>query len=147
MVLGIIKTDGDNFAPHLNLPDEKGTGSRRSSGPASQKFSDLGLGEGIGLQQRKRLPPFVGLLPVEEQQSPNRILILGWNEHVPSLIRELGTYADENYFIRLITLRPVSEREKDLAFLEEDNNRVRVEHVVADFIRESEIRKIDSRNL
>ncbi|MFO7826378.1 MAG: hypothetical protein R6V72_20750 [Cyclobacterium sp.] len=143
VVLGIIKTDGDNFAPHLNLPDEKVLEEGDLLVLLARSSTDL-VWRRDRVATKEAPAPFVGLLPVEEQQSPNRILILGWNEHVPSLIRELGTYEDENYFIRLITLRPVSEREKDLAFLEEDNNRVRVEHVVADFIRESEIRKIEA---
>ncbi|WP_439484172.1 CASTOR/POLLUX-related putative ion channel [Cyclobacterium plantarum] len=143
VVLGIVKKEGEHFTPQLNLPDEKVLEEGDLLVLLARSSSDL-IWRKDRLSIETESVPFLGQLPVDELENTIRILILGWNEHVPSLIRELCTYEEEKYFIRLVALRPVTEREKDLAFLQEENLRVSVEHFVADFIRESEIKKTEA---
>ncbi|SHN10345.1 Castor and Pollux, part of voltage-gated ion channel [Cyclobacterium lianum] len=141
VVLGIVKSEGEHFSPQLNLPDDYLLEDDVLLVLLAKNSTDL-------VWRKDRIStdyapmPFLGMLPVEELENRINILVLGWNEHVPALIRELCTYEDEKYFIRLVGLRPIAEREKELAFLSENGDRVVVENVVADFIRESEIRKL-----
>jgi ion channel POLLUX/CASTOR len=71
-----------------------------------------------------------------------RLLILGWNHHIPSLIRELGTYPNEQFTVTAASLRPVADREKSIGSLT-TAGRVSVDHILADYIRESELRSLD----
>lgn len=71
-------------------------------------------------------------------------MILGWNEHVPSLIKELTTYEDETYFIRLVSLKPLQDRKKDFGIVSELPDRIEIDHIVADYVRESVIKRIEA---
>ncbi len=48
-------------------------------------------------------------LKVEEQEGIINILILGWNHHIPALIRELCSYEDEHYHITIVAMYPKAE--------------------------------------
>lgn len=74
------------------------------------------------------------------QTRETRLLILGWNHHIPALIKELGTYNSESYNITIASLRPVQERENEIRMLDIRNQSVSCTHIRADFIREAELR-------
>ncbi|AEL27304.1 CASTOR/POLLUX-related putative ion channel [Cyclobacterium marinum] len=142
IVVGIVKEEKGKYIPLLN-PDRK---QKIESGDQliliSRKYSDLEADleilENDSLEFSNKNP-----LQVEEQGEVNRILILGWNEHVPSLIKELTTYEDESYFIRLVSLKPLQERTKDFGIFNEIPERIVIDHIVADYVRESVIKRIE----
>ncbi len=140
VIMGLVSNAADQYTPKLNIPEshllEKGERlvvMARSSADLVWKTTSLSR-EAPDSFLRSPLAP-------EETTDTIRVLILGWNEHVPSLIKELCSYEEETYFVRLVAIRPVKEREKELQFLKENPNRVSLDHVVADYIRESEIQK------
>lgn len=81
-------------------------------------------------------------LPVDDQHDTTKILILGWNHHVPALIKEFSTYEDERYQITFASLRPVDSRVKDLALILDDAERIEVKHLLVDYVKENELRKV-----
>ncbi|WP_162418660.1 CASTOR/POLLUX-related putative ion channel [Cyclobacterium roseum] len=140
VVMGVVSNSEDQYTPKLNIPEnhllEKGERlvvMARSSADLVWKTTSLSR-EAPDSFLRSPFAP-------EETTDTIRVLILGWNEHVPSLIKELCSYEEETYFVRLVAMRPIMEREKELQFLKENPNRVSLDHVVADYIRESEIQK------
>ena len=81
-------------------------------------------------------------LTVEDQEGVVNILILGWNHHIPALIRELCTYEDEKYHITIISIYSTTEREKELEKIENITDRVSWEHIETDYVKESVLKKI-----
>ncbi|GAB2988339.1 lipoprotein [Cyclobacterium sediminis] len=143
IVLGIVREENGSFFPNLN-PDRKQLLEEEDQLILiTQDFSDL---EPDLETLEKSSLPFSEKKPllVEEQTGVIRILILGWNEHVPSLIKELTTYEDETYFIRLVSLKPLQDRKKDFGIVSELPDRIEIDHIVADYVRESVIKRIEA---
>ncbi|NBC03529.1 MAG: ion channel DMI1 [Bacteroidetes bacterium] len=72
----------------------------------------------------------------------SNLLVLGWNHQVPALIRELGTYTNESFQLTLASLRGLEDRKKSIDHILETSTNVNCIHVVADYIRESELRSL-----
>ncbi|PWN06953.1 CASTOR/POLLUX-related putative ion channel [Rhodohalobacter mucosus] len=70
------------------------------------------------------------------------LLILGWNHHLPALVKELGTYKEEAFNITIASVRPVEEREREIALVEAGSDKVSCKQVKADYIREMELRNL-----
>ena len=155
IVLGVVRQESGEFRPFLNpggdftiLENDKlvilarnldesewsaGQGGARAAGTDAAVHSDPDDAES-GTRSQK----------LQKSVNPvhTRLLILGWNHHIPSLIRELGTYPNEQFTVTAASLRPVADREKAIGRLT-TAGRVAVEHILADYIRESELRSLD----
>jgi len=81
--------------------------------------------------------------PAEAPAGARKVLILGWNYHIPALIVEFSAYQNESYHLTLASLRPLPECEKDLQGLKRLAPRVQWEHAEVDFVKEPELRKLD----
>lgn len=82
-------------------------------------------------------------LAVEDQKETVKILILGWNHHIPSLIKELCTYEDEYYHITMVSIHSKDERQAELENLENLTDRVNWSQIEADYVKESELKKLN----
>ncbi|WP_154856538.1 CASTOR/POLLUX-related putative ion channel [Cyclobacterium xiamenense] len=145
VILGVVRNPkGESTrVPDLNLPENHLLASEERLVVLAKSSADLVWNS--DLLSREPIDSLTQTpLPVEEPAETIRVLILGWNEHVPSLIKELCSYEEESYFVRLVALRPLNEREKELQFLNEPQKRVTLEHVIADYIRESEILRTEA---
>ena len=143
IILGIVREENDTFIPYLNTDENEVLKEKDQLILIARNFSDLELDMDLIEKDRVHLPKKKALT-VEEQTGVIRILILGWNEHVPSLIEELTTYEDESYYIRIVSLKPLQERKKDFGMVNEAHERIVIDHVVADYIRESVIKRIEA---
>jgi hypothetical protein len=143
IVLGIVKEENGAFIPYLNTDEKHVIKENEHLVFIAKSYSDLELDH--DLLENNGSPVLNNkTLPVEEQTGILRILVLGWNEHVPSLIKELTTYEDESYYIRLVSLKPILARKKDFGIINEVPDRIVLDHVVADYLRESVIKKIEA---
>ncbi len=84
-----------------------------------------------------------GSAPAEApaDRAPRRVLVLGWNSKVVTLIHELETYRDEPFEVTAVSLVPERARQsalEDYGALE----RVRCRHVEADYAVERELRAL-----
>ncbi|WP_287062825.1 NAD-binding protein [Algoriphagus sp.] len=82
-------------------------------------------------------------LKVEEQSGVVKILILGWNFHIPALVRELSTYEDEYYDITIVAVYPKEKREARLEKIKSISERIRIQHLEEDFVNDNILQKID----
>ncbi|WP_339924953.1 hypothetical protein [uncultured Cyclobacterium sp.] len=143
IVLGIVREENAVFIPYLNIDGNEIIKEKDQLILIARNFSDLELEkdsiEKVGTQLPKKKA-----LSVEEQTGIIRILVLGWNEHVPSLIKELTTYEDESYYIRIVSLKPLQDRKKDFGIVSEVHKRIVIDHIVADYLRESVIKKVEA---
>ncbi len=138
--MGIVRPEQENFKPMLNLPSgfEVQEGDRLVL--MARHSADVDIGEEFSTSEEivTRKP-----LPVSGKSRTNRVLILGWNHQIPALIKEFGTYEDENYHLSLVSLRSMEDRRREMETKEQTDSRVQLEHVVADIVKESDLRKVD----
>ena len=143
IVLGIVREENAVFIPYLNIDGNEIIKEKDQLILIARNFSDLELEKDLIEKEGTQLPKKKALL-VEEQTGIIRILVLGWNEHVPSLIKELTTYEDESYYIRIVSLKPLQDRKKDFGIVNEVHKRIVIDHIVADYLRESVIKKVEA---
>ncbi|EPR70831.1 CASTOR/POLLUX-related putative ion channel [Cyclobacterium qasimii] len=143
IVLGIVREENGAFVPYLNIDGNEIIKEKDQLILIARNFSDLELHKDLIEKEGTHLPKKKAL-SVEEQTGIIRILVLGWNEHVPSLIKELTTYEDESYYIRIVSLKPLQDRRKDFGIINEEHKRIEIDHIVADYLRESVIKKVEA---
>lgn len=139
IIAGAIHLEQEGYRPMLNLPGDY----------ILEKDDRLVLlaknQEAIELSKKpnpvRNIEPRKAL-PVKDQNAVTKVLILGWNNHIPSLIKEFSTYDDEHYEVTMASLRPVENRVKDLELVLEDAERVTVNHLVVDYVKENELRMV-----
>ena len=68
-----------------------------------------------------------------------KLLILGWNNRIPALIHEFGSYTDQEIEVTVVSVLPSAEREKKIRLQGGYVNRVTCNQVEADYIIESEL--------
>ena len=66
-------------------------------------------------------------------RNPFRLLILGWNHKIPSLLEEFDSYEEELFFIDIMSLLPVKEREEFLARHDTDFKHVQLTQIMGDY--------------
>jgi len=92
------------------------------------------------------LPKVKQRLKVEEQDGVVKILILGWNHHIPALVQELCTYEDEYYDITMVAVLPKEKREAQLNTMETLNDRVNLRHIEEDHVNEPVLKNLNPSN-
>mgnify|MGYP001139952407 CR=1 FL=1 len=140
VIIGVIRIAEDGYKPMLNLRGDYllEEEDRLVLLAKNQEAIELSKKPGPVLKIDSRKP-----LPVEDQKDKTKVLILGWNNHIPSLIKEFSTYEDEQYEVVVAALRPVESRKKDLELILETAERVTVKHVVVDYVKENELRTVN----
>ncbi|MBK1873054.1 ion channel DMI1 [Marinobacter sp. 1-3A] len=73
----------------------------------------------------------------------HRILLLGWNRRVPSLMAEFASYGPGQPLLDLVSVVPVSEREQALSRYEKHKLLDTYSHIEADYMVEDELRRIN----
>lgn len=144
VLIGIVRPKGDGFDPMLNPlpnfviePDDRLVLLARN-------LADTVINVDL---HDKALPvasvvEITETLPINDIEQVTEVLILGWNHHIPALIRELATYEDEVYHVTFASLRSIADREKTLALHAEVAERVTCHHILADHVNESELRNL-----
>ena len=75
-------------------------------------------------------------------QANHRVLVLGWNRRVPSLIAEFLSYGHRHFEVDLVSVVPKAEREQAIAQYVENADRLTCRHIEADYMVEGELRRI-----
>ncbi|HEV8077885.1 MAG TPA: ion channel DMI1, partial [Marinobacter sp.] len=84
-------------------------------------------------------PKIVAAAPVH---APQKILVLGWNRRVPSLLAELSSYQDRSFQVDVISV--VGAAERDQLTRRHLGKQVELEarHIEADYMVEAELRQL-----
>lgn len=94
----------------------------------------------------KPLPPIprteARVVPKQGHDRSRRILVLGWNRRVPSLVAEFDSYRHESFDLDLVSVVSAAERERAIARYAGDTDQVRCRHIEADYMVEGELRKL-----
>ncbi len=139
IVAGIIREQEKGFKPILNLRGDFILEKNDRLVILAKDQNDIELSKKPGPILKTSLRHS---LAIEEQTEVTKILILGWNHHIPALIKEFGTYEDESYHITLASLHSVDLRVLELEQMAVSADRVTITHELVDFVKENELRKL-----
>ncbi|WP_144607467.1 CASTOR/POLLUX-related putative ion channel [Algoriphagus algorifonticola] len=142
VILGLVRYNGEEPTPMLNMSPEFILEENDRLVFMARSSSDIELKTNIANNPE---PPIQikEKLKVEEQSGVVKILILGWNYHIPALVRELSTYEDEYYDITIVAVYPKEKREAKLEKIKSISERIRIQHVVEDFVNDNILQKLD----
>ncbi len=142
VLIGVVRPNADGFVPMLNPPPdfifERDDRLVLIARNLSETAPDMEAPSStLGEEEYGRVS-----LPINDIEHVTEILILGWNHHIPALIRELATYEEESYHVTFVSLRPVVERESILGVHAGATDRVECHHIFADHVNEAELRQL-----
>ena len=143
VLLGSVRWEDRNFVPHLNLPrdftfknnDRLVLLARNYEDTEPQAIPVKEVQESVQPYDSEKLSPLV-------KSISKKVLILGWNHHIPSLISEFNTYEKEHYKVDTVSLIAASARENILKKHNEQFNQVQCRHFELDYTNENELRSI-----
>nr|MCS5564203.1 hypothetical protein [Oleiphilaceae bacterium] len=93
------------------------------------------------LPQIDRLEPKVAIRNSAELKQ--RVLVLGWNRRVPSLVAEFGSYSNQSFSLDMVSVVPAAERALAISRYVGDQSPVECRHIEADYMVEGELRRLD----
>lgn len=101
--------------------------------------------DGVAPRGRMQLPPIerTDRRPAPPQTAPKRILVLGWNRRLPSLIEELAGYDDERYDLTVASRVAADHRERLTAAVGEAPGSPSCRHILVDYGVPGELESLD----
>lgn len=76
----------------------------------------------------------------------HRVLVLGWNRRVPSLIDEFSSYSQRRFELDMVSVVPALERQQEIHRYLGEQHAVVCRHVEADYMVEGELRRVSPLN-
>ena len=140
IVLGVVREKDGIFNPMLNLPADFMVGENDRLILMARNPDDIK----IKVVEHAAEPVIAKAnVPAEEQSASTKVLILGWNSHIPALIKEFGTYEEESYQVTIVAIKPIAEREQELELITKLSDRVKVTNLKGDYVKEAELRRVE----
>lgn len=72
----------------------------------------------------------------------HRVLVLGWNRRVPSLVSEMASYGHSDFEVDVVSVVPAGERERAISRYPRVDGGVSCRHLEADYMVEEELRQV-----
>jgi len=148
ILFGIVREQHDTFIPILNPAKDLLLEETDRLILLARKMEDTE----ISTDTVKQIPETITVDNLKERpkadnySGSSRLLVLGWNHHIPSLIKELGTYENENFHLTFASLRPLEARHTAIDHIVSIVKNITFEHIVTDYIRESGLRAVEPEN-
>lgn len=142
--LGVVRVSGSDYTPILNVPGDFViepkdrlvflANSHKDTDPQSRPSKSVNLDTRVLHEPREEIESIVKVI---------KLLILGWNNRIPALIHEFGSYTDQEIEVTVVSVLPADERKKKIEIHGGYVNRVSCTQIEADYIIESELRAIN----
>ncbi len=142
--MGVVRVSEGQFTPILNVSNDFVVqsndrlvflaGSHEDTEPAGRSSKPKKLDLQTLHEPGEEHTPVVKMI---------RLLILGWNNRIPALIHEFGSYIDQEIEVTVVSVLPASDREKKIDLHGGYVNRVACTQVEADYINEAELREVN----
>lgn len=82
------------------------------------------------------------IVAAARMHAPQKILVLGWNRRVPSLLAELSSYQDRSFQVDVISVVGAAERDQLTRRHLGKQVDLEVQHIEADYMVEAELRQL-----
>jgi ion channel POLLUX/CASTOR len=80
---------------------------------------------------------------LKAEAETHRVLVLGWNRRVPSLIAEFGSYSQHRFNVDVVSVVPAADRNAEVQEYAGDLPNVQCRHINADYMVEGELRRLN----
>jgi hypothetical protein len=143
IVLGIVRKEDNNFIPHLNLSG-KYTFSKDDRLVLLAREYEHTEAEAIAADwdQESAQKGNSQVTDPMVRSTSTKVLILGWNHHIPTLINEFNTYEKEHYQVDTVSIISSEARENILKQHDGSFKQVQCRHLTLDYTNENELRSI-----
>lgn len=144
IVLGVVRPRDGRLEPTLNPPGEFRVGEEDRLVLIARHFDHTEPEPRSGeLPSRGRAG--VCAAPIFEAGA-RRILILGWNHKVPSLLEEFDGYGGESFAVDIASLRSYEDREEELTRRGVQLKRLEPRHIVTNATSPVEMRRLEPQS-
>jgi hypothetical protein len=140
VLLGVVRRDGGNDRSMLNPSDDL---VLRADDRLVLVAEDDDATEPPTSYTPKSPDRGEGVPAAPELELHRRILILGWNHHVPDLLQELDGYQIERFEVTIASMVPLDVRRRHLDNHEVACSRIEVQHRELDYTVPGQLRRID----
>lgn len=145
IVLGLLKPEGNGWNVRLMAPSDTRVDARDRVIMMARDYSETEPGlkrQPLPRIQRGEPRPIV----TPEDGRLHRVLVLGWNRRVPSLIAECASYPEHRFEVDMVSVVPFQERQRDIEQYVGEQRRVICRHIEADYMVEGELRRVNPSN-
>jgi hypothetical protein len=111
VLLGVVRPDGDGFQALLNPPEDLRLEANDRIAVLASSYRDAAPPETIGAAPDLPEKP----APECETLPRRRVLVLGWNHRVPTLLEEFAAYPGETFAIDIVSQVSAAKRKKRIA--------------------------------
>ena len=137
VLLGVLRTDGGENRPILNPP----AGFRARADDrfvfVAKAYADTEPSE----------PPAPGdrgpLTHTPEKKLSRHILLLGWNDRIPALLNEFGSYHGAHFMVDILSNYSEAKRTTLTGRYDLDLNRTQVRHMEGDYAAPSDLARVN----
>lgn len=145
IVLGTLKPDGKSWTVNMPAASDTVIGTGDLVVMLARDYAET--------EQDTKVPPMPA---IERQQATvcvpsvtghiHRVLVLGWNRRVPSLIGEFASYQQKRFEVDVVSVVPSGERQQEIDRYLGEQQQVICRHVEADYMVEGELRRVGPTN-
>lgn len=145
IVLGILKPEGRGWNVQLPASSDTGIAAEDRVVLLARDYADTDPQVNApALPVINRGEPVSHAMTASEKV--HRVLVLGWNRRVPSLIDEFSSYSQRRFEVDVVSVVPVRERQQEIDRYLGEQHAVVCRHVEADYMVEGELRRVGPLN-
>jgi hypothetical protein len=145
IVLGILKPDGKGWAVQMPAASDIRIAAEDRIVMLARDYSETEPDT-----KAPALPAISRLQPsshaVTSSERVHRVLVLGWNRRVPSLIDEFASYKQRRFEVNVVSVVPVHERQQEIDRYLGEQREVVCRHIEADYMVEGQLRRVGPLN-
>jgi len=145
IVLGILKPAGKGWNVQLPAASDTAIAAEDRVVLLARDYADTDA-----QVKNPALPVINRAEPVSQgltfSEKVHRVLVLGWNRRVPSLIGEFCSYSQRRFELDIVSVVPAHERQQEIHRYLGEQHAVVCRHVEADYMVEGELRRVSPLN-
>jgi hypothetical protein len=140
ILIGIVRREGDHLQPVLNPSDDLALRADDRLVLVAEDYAQTAPPADFKPMHTDRAhdPP-----APPELEKTRKVLVLGWNHHVPALLAELEACRSEQFEIVIASMLPVVDRQRRMENNEVVVSRCQVEHHELDYTIPGQLRRLD----
>lgn len=139
ILFGVLRRDASGYKPVLNPPDGFILADKDRLAFIAQAYEDTEPLSSYTPEPTKK-GTYSG---ASEERLKRRILVMGWNDKVPALIREFDSYENEAFELDILSMIPTAQREEKLSRYNLHTERVQVRQLEGDYAAPSDLERIN----
>jgi hypothetical protein len=144
VLLGVIRQEATTLTPILNPPDGFEVREKDRFVFLARRYVDTEPGDHDRSVSIVRKSPAIKTFDTERSQ--RRLLIMGWNQKIPALIREFESYENEMFEIDILSLVPKEERDRYFSRYNGSEKRMKLRHLEGDYTAPSDLKRVGPQN-